>query len=236
MDRQPAARRGWIAFAGPPASSRGRRKESSRGASLLRNPDWKVSRRGRKAPEESSNQPGVRKKGCPLADRSPIDPAAAAESAIWRSRSGRDHRRRSPPRSAHAHLRRRRLRQDALRDGVPGPRRHRVRRAGRLHGLRGDGRGARRERRLARLRPPASWRRRRSSPSTTCASSAARSRRPASTTSRVSSSASSYAIETRRRQARRARHDRVAVQRAAQPGGAALRAAAALPLAQGPRA
>ena len=65
----------------------------------------------------------------------------------------RDHRRRPAARAAHAHLRRRGLRQDAVRHGVPGARRHRVRRAGRLHGLRGDRRGTRRERRLAGLRP-----------------------------------------------------------------------------------
>ena len=47
----------------------------------------------------------------------------------------------------------RRLRQDAPRDGVPGARRDAIRRARRVHGLRGDRRGAGRERPLARLRP-----------------------------------------------------------------------------------
>ncbi len=45
-----------------------------------------------------------------------------------------------------------------------------------------------------------------------------------------------YAIDSVGRQARRARHDRVAVQRTAQSGGAPRRAAPAVPLAQGPRA
>ena len=45
----------------------------------------------------------------------------------------RDHRGRPAPRAADAGLRRRRLRQDAARHGVPGARRDPVRRAGRLH-------------------------------------------------------------------------------------------------------
>ena len=47
----------------------------------------------------------------------------------------------------------RRLRQDASCHGVPRQRRDSIQRAGRLHGLRGDGRGAGEERRVPRLRP-----------------------------------------------------------------------------------
>ena len=74
--------------------------------------------------------------------------------------------------------------------GVPRARAPRVRRARRLHGVRGDRRGADPERPLARLRPRRADRRRRSWSSITSTSSAARSRRPASTTSKGCSSAS----------------------------------------------
>ena len=110
----------------------------------------------------------------------------------------RDHRRRPCPRGRPTLVcGGRGLRQDAARHGVPGQRRHRVRRARRVHGLRGDA--------------PRSWPQNvgslgfdldelvapaRSSSSTTCTSSAARSRRPASTTSRGCSSASGYAIDS----------------------------------------
>ena len=95
-----------------------------------------------------------------------------------------------PARAAHARLRRRRLRQDAARDGVPGPRR--------------DASSASPASSWRSRRPPRSWRRtsarsgstwrswssRRSCWWTTSGSSAARSRRPATTTSKACSSAS----------------------------------------------
>ena len=59
-----------------------------------------------------------------------------------------------------------------LGDGVPGARRDAVRRARRVHHLRGDRRGAGAERALARLRPRRAGRDRRRSRSTTSASSA----------------------------------------------------------------
>ena len=64
-------------------------------------------------------------------------------------RPGRDHRRRVAQGAADAGLRRGRLRQDAAGDGVPRPRGHAVQRAGRVHVLRGDGRGTGQERRVA---------------------------------------------------------------------------------------
>ena len=56
-------------------------------------------------------------------------------------RPGPDHRRRFAQGAAHAAVRHRGLRQDRVGHGIPGARRHRVRRAGRVHGVRGDGQG-----------------------------------------------------------------------------------------------
>ena len=116
-------------------------------------------------------------------------PPTPGEVPVGNPGARRDHRRRPAQGPAHAGLRHRRLRQDPLRHGVPRPRGHRVRRAGRLHGLRGDGRRADQERRARSASTSTSWSSRRSSPSTTSTSSAARSRRPASTTWRGCSSA-----------------------------------------------
>ena len=68
-----------------------------------------------------------------------------------------------PARPADARLRRRRVRQDAAGDGVPRPRRRRVRRAGRLHAFEETAEELAAERRLAGLRPRRRWPRRRRS-------------------------------------------------------------------------
>ncbi len=85
--------------------------------------------------------------------------------------AGRDHGGRPAQGTAHPHLRQRRLWQDALRHGVPRQGRHPVRRARRLHGLRGDRGGAHAEREVPRLRP-------RSSAGRSATSSSRRSARP----------------------------------------------------------
>ena len=66
---------------------------------------------------------------------------------------GRDHRRRPAARAAHAAVRLRRLRQDDAGRRVPGARRRRLRRAGRVHDVRGERRGTGAEPALARRRP-----------------------------------------------------------------------------------
>ena len=102
-----------------------------------------------------------------------------------------------PARPPDAGLRRRRLRQDALRACeflVNGALQHR--RAGRLHGLRGDRRGARQNVASLGFDLEALRRQEAARRSTSSRSSAARSRRAASTTSRVSSSASGHAIDS----------------------------------------
>ena len=67
-----------------------------------------------------------------------------------------------PAGAADAGVRQRRMRQDAAGHGIPRARRSGVRRAGRLHGLRGEGRGAGDELRLARVSTSTRWSRRRS--------------------------------------------------------------------------
>ena len=99
-------------------------------------------------------------------------------------------------RPADPDLRRRRLREDAVRDGVPGPRRDRSSASPASSSLRGDRRGPRPQRRLARLRSGQRLVARRQHRDRSCpVSSAAKSRRPATTTSRGCSSASRYAID-----------------------------------------
>ena len=131
-------------------------------------------------------------------------------------------------------LRRGRLRQDAARHGVPRPGHRRVRRARRLHGLRGDGRGAGRERRLPGLRRPS-----------IAPDRAARDRLRPRRAERDRETGEydleglfirlGAAIDAHRRQAGRARHHRGALRRPAQRGDPAGRAAPAVPLAQGQR-
>ena len=148
--------------------------------------------------------------------------------------SRRDHRRRAAARAADARVRRRRLRQDAARHGVPARGATAIRRARRVHELRGDRRGAAAERPLARLRPRPRWRAEEARSSTTCGSSAARSRRPANTTSRGSSSGSAP------RSTRSARSAWCSTRSSRCSAGSneahpARRAAPPVPLAQGPR-
>ena len=65
--------------------------------------------------------------------------------------SRRNHRRRDAARAAHAGLWRRGVRQDVARCGIPRAWRDAVRRAGRIHGFRGDGSGVEGQRRVARI-------------------------------------------------------------------------------------
>ena len=145
----------------------------------------------------------------------------------------RDHRRRPAAGPADARLRQRGLRQDAAGDGVPGARRDRVRRAGRLHGLRGDRRGADRRTSARSASTSTSWPSRRSC----CVDHVARRAQRDRGDRRIRPRGAVHPPRLRdrldRRQARRARHDRDALRRLLEPGDPARRAAAAVPLAQG---
>ena len=104
---------------------------------------------------------------------------------------------------------------DAVRHGVPGERRHPLRRARRVHALRGDPDDLAKN--VASLGFDLNDLVARKLAIDYVISSAARSRKPASTTSKGCSSASTTPSD-RRRQARRARHARVAVRRLRRPG------------------
>ena len=146
----------------------------------------------------------------------------------------RDHRRRPAARPADARLRQRRLRQDHARRRVHRPRRHRDGRARGLHDLRGERRGAQRERALARLRPRQAG--------------AAEEGRARLRPHRAQRDRGDRRVRPRgplhpprpcdrhdRRQAGRARHGRGPVRRLAESRHPPRRTAAPVPLAEGPR-
>ena len=96
--------------------------------------------------------------------------------------------RRTSERSRHAPVRQRRLWQEPVRDGVPGPRRGSIRRARRVHGLRRDREEAGGQRGIAGLRPASAGQSARSCWWTTCPSSDTRLPKRAITTSTACSS------------------------------------------------
>ena len=172
-----------------------------------------------------------------------LEPVTSAQRAVGRTGEGadrhhrlrRDHRRRSAPRAAHPGHRGGRLGQDPVRHRVPGPRCPRLRRARRAAGLRGG----------RRATWPPTWPR--------SASTSQQLERDGLLVIDAFRLDPSEIVETGafdleglfirlamrrrvgRRQARRARHDRAAVQRAAQRGDHPRRARPAVPLAQGAR-
>ena len=109
-----------------------------------------------------------------------------------------------------------------LAHGVPRPRRRPVRRAGRVHGLRGDGEELAKNVASAGLRSDRTWWPARSSSSTTSTSSAAKSRRPASTTWKGCSSG--WATPSTRIGAKRVVLDTIEALFAGLPNEAILRA------------
>ena len=166
----------------------------------------------------------------------------ARRAALSRAREGthrdhrlrRDHRRRPAPRTPDPGDRCGRLRQDAVRDRVPGPRRARLRRARCAAGLRGGPERPGHQRGLARLRPrparegrPARDRRLPARPR--------RDRRDRRLRPRGPVHPAGHGRRVRGRQAGVPRHHRAALQRAAQRGDHPRRARPAVPLAQGAR-